>query len=227
MEDNYASRFEEMRAQRAATFQQIRNNLFYIIIFIASMLVLIFVPMIGSDAPEIKKMLPKNSGEWAVYITTKLCVSTLNLVIFISFTKQGKLNVRNEKSFIEANEILMKVKPSKKYRPLSPREWQGKVYSTKGISLFVSSALGLVSFSFAMIKYDWMALISYAVVIVMGIIFGLMQMYKSEEYWTIEYYQYALYIKNKQEQNKESEVLTDDNSKQSNTKELTRTSTSE
>ena len=66
--------------------------------------------------------------------------------------------------------------------------------------------MSVVAFGQAILSYDWVSMLSMLFTIVMGIIFGIMQMKKAETYWTTEYYAYALkQQKLEQEEIKEEE----------------------
>ena len=56
----------------------------------------------------------------------------------------------------------------------------------------------------ALLKYDYIELISYIIVIVLGIIFGLLQMASAEDYWTNEFYDYAMMIKKEKEKEEQT-----------------------
>ena len=56
---------------------------------------------------------------------------------------------------------------------------------------------------------DTKELISYIIVIVLGIVFGLLQMANAEDYWTNEFYDYAMMIKKEKE--KEEQINGDTN----------------
>lgn len=197
---------ESVTDVRRQAVDKLRANLYYFIIGMVSMLVLVFVPMIGTQA-GIDFNIPDTTAGWLIYIITKSCVAMLNIVIFHSFMRQGKLNVRNDPKFLEAQKIMGEYHDVH-YIPRSPSHWQAKEYGTKATSIFFSTALSLVGLSNAFLTYDYLSLLTYGMVIVMGIVFGIMQMQTAEEYWTIEFYDYALSIKHKKE------IETNDNNRQ-------------
>lgn len=169
--------------------QKISNYLYYIIIGVVSFVALVFLPMIGSEIP-LGFSFPRNDAEWAVFIICRLIVSVINVLIFHSFMRQAKVNIKDDANYKLANEILGRVK-DKKYKPRSPVKWNAEQYSIKGVTLFVSSILSTVVLAQAILTYDWMSMLLYIFTIVMAIVFGVLQMKKAEEYWTREYYDYA------------------------------------
>lgn len=167
----------------------------YAIIIVVSIIALLFLPMIGSTA-NLKLMLPNSRTGWVVYIVSKLCIVAINFVIFHSFMQQAKLNVRDNPKFIEANEIMGKI-VSNKYNPRSPEKWLKQQYGTKGTTLFITTLLGCVTLTQAVLAFDWTTLLTYLCVIVSGVIFGIFQMSTAEDFWTGEYWQYAKLIQKK------------------------------
>lgn len=185
---------------RQAILLRIRQTLYYWIIFIVSIVVLVFMPMIGSEA-GIGFNLPTSPAGWAIYITTKVLVAVLNVVIFFSFMQQAKLNVRDNENYKKACAIVsVKRKDlSYKYKPRNPKAWEAKQYASKGFTIFLSTAVSLVALSNAFLTYDYFSLLTYGMTILLGIVFGLIQMASAEDYWTREFYDYAVGLLNDQE----------------------------
>lgn len=170
---------------------KIRQTIYYWIIFLTSMVVLVFLPMVGSEA-GLKFNIPTTTAGWILYIVTKLLVAVLNVIIFFSFMQQAKLNVRDDPKYVKACEIMGRVKKEKAYIPRAPRVWERKQYMHKGVTIFLTTAISVVALANAFLTYDYMTLLTYAITIIMGIIFGLLQMATAEEYWTKEFYDYAI-----------------------------------
>ena len=169
---------------------KIRQTIYYWIIFLTSIVVLVFMPMVGSEA-GLEFNIPTTTAGWILYIITKLLVAVLNVTIFFSFMQQAKLNVKDDPKYLKACEIMGRLKKEKEYIPKSPRVWERKQYVHKGFTIFVSTACSLVALANAFLTYDYMTLLTYAITIIMGLIFGLLQMATAEEYWTREFYDYA------------------------------------
>ena len=126
------------------------------------------------------------------------------MMIFHSFVKQAKINVRNDKNFKEANEILEVHKP-KGYVPRSPHKFLGIIYGKKGVIVFGSSLLSVIALGQALLTFDFASFISYLLTIIMGCVFGYLTMKQNELYWTSEYLDYAKKIlkENTERENKE------------------------
>lgn len=176
---------------REQVLAKIRQTLYYWIIFLTSCVVLIFMPMIGSEA-GLDFKIPTTTAGWILYITTKVLIAILNVVIFYSFMQQAKLNIKDDEKYLKACEIMGKVKKQKEYIPRNPRVWERRQYISKGFSIFISTAFSLVALANAFLTYDYLTLLTYALTIIMGIIFGLLQMANAEDYWTREFYDYAI-----------------------------------
>ena len=115
-------------------------------------------------------------------------------MIFDAFIKQAKINIKDNKNFKEANEILENNKP-KGYVPRSPKVFLGHLYRRKGTKVFTSSALAVVSLGQAILTFDFASFISYLLTIIMGCVFGFLTMKNNEVYWTSEYLDYARKVK--------------------------------
>ena len=97
--------------------------LYYIIIVIFTIVILVFMPMLGSSV-EGGLNLPQTPSAWIIFIITRVAVAITNIIIFYSFMQQAKLNVQGNKYYKEANEILIKAKTVIEKKPLSPRKWE-------------------------------------------------------------------------------------------------------
>lgn len=188
---------KDLNKQSREAYEKLKQNTYYLIVGIVSFIALVFLPMLGSDV-GIDFNLPTSTRGWVVWITTRLIISTLNVVIFYSFVQQGKVNVRNEETYKEANKILACSKEVKKQQPRAPKVFKTNMVLKKGSSIFFFSALSLFAFSQAILTYDWMTMLGFIFTIIAGIVWGILNMKKVEVYWTEEYYQYALMIQEKE-----------------------------
>ena len=184
--------------------EKIKQSMYYIIIGVVSFVALVFLPMIGTEV-GLGWKIPNTAVGWIVFIATRVIVSVINVLIFHSFIQQGKLNVKDDEKYKEAVDILCKVK-EKKYIPRSPKKWRVQTYGKKGVTIFISSALATVALTQAILSFDWLTMLSYLFTIIMGLIFGVLQMKSSEEYWTEEFNKYAHLVQQQQaEETKRSE----------------------
>ena len=187
-------------------YEATKQYTYYFIIGIVSFISVVFLPMVGSEA-GLGWALPDTTVGWFVWATSRLIIAVINVLIFYSFMEQGRVNVREHPNYIKANEILNKSKHHALEVPESPQKWKAKAYGKKGTTIFTSSALSVVAFSQAILQYQWNTMLGYIFTIVMGLMFGIMQMKKSEAYWSDEYYRYALMIQEKEnKENKEKET---------------------
>lgn len=172
---------------------KLKQNMYFILIGIVSFIGLVFLPMIGSES-GLGWKIPNTVVGWIVWCGVRLMVSVVNVIMFYSFMQQGKLNVKNDERYIKACDILLDIK-EEKYIPRSPRRWQLEQYGRKGVMLFLGTAMSAVALTQAILTFDWVAMLSYLFTITMGVIFGVLQMKKAEEYWTEEFLKYAQMIK--------------------------------
>lgn len=181
------------------TSEWLKQYTYYIIIFVASLIALVFLPMVGSTV-GLGWKLPTTTAGWIVYVTTKIIVAGLNVLIFHAFMQQAKVNIINDAKYNEANEILGRIR-IKEYHPRSPSKFNAGEYGKKGTTIFITTGLATVALTQALLSFDYITMLTYLFTIIMGLIFGVMQMFKAEVYWTTEYYDYA---KIKEEEYKEN-----------------------
>lgn len=170
--------------------EEIKNNIYYILIFVLSLLTLLVAPLFGSVV-GLAFILPTTPAAWAVYIITKLFVAIVNVLLFHCFVRQGKVNIRNNPQFLAAQEMLGKLHLTY-LSPRSPATFLRQIYFKKGTTVFMTSLLTAFVLTNAILTYDITSLVSYSITIVMGIIFGILKMKDVETYWTEEYYNYAV-----------------------------------
>lgn len=175
--------------------EKLKAGMYYCIIAIISVVALVFLPAIGSTV-GIGLVLPTTIAGWIVYITTKIIIAIINVLIFHCFRLQGKLNVKDSNEYKQATKLLKTVKRSKEYIPLSPAQWSRRQWGSKGLTIFITSILSVFALTQAILTFDWIAMLTYLFTILMGLIFGVLQMKREEEYWTVGYLEYAEYITN-------------------------------
>ena len=170
-----------------AKWLQLQN---YIIITIVSLVALFFIPMLGSSI-GLAWNIPNTTVGWIVYVSTKLLVAALNLIIFHCFILQAKVNSKDNPNYLAALEIMCRVEDTKELAPRSPRQYFAGVYGKKGTTVFITTALAAVGLTQAVLTFDWVSMLTYLFTILMGIIFGVLQMNQTEIYWQEEYLRYA------------------------------------
>lgn len=176
---------------------KVKQSMYYFIIGIISFIALVFLPMIGSSV-GLGWNIPDTTVGWIVWIAVKIIVAAINVLIFHSFMQQAKLNIKDNPSYVEARDILVKVKV-KNVIPRSPKSWNFQQYMKKGTTIFFTTGLATIALTQALLTFDWMSMLTYLFTIIMGLIFGVLQMKSAEEYWTDEYYRYALMVKEEKE----------------------------
>lgn len=173
--------------------------LYYALIFVLSLITLFALPMLGSEV-GLAFDLPTTIAGWIVWTISNIAAAILNVLMFHSFIKQGKLNILDHPNYIAANELLRINNIGKVEVPLSPKQWHGKQYRNKGISLFIFTLLGTVAFGQAILTFNTVKFISQIIVLLCGLVFGFMEMKAVEEYWTTEYLEWAkLTVREKEE----------------------------
>lgn len=166
---------------------------YYCIIGVISVIALFFLPMIGTEV-GLAWNLPNTIPGWVVYVVSKLLVATINILIFHCFNLQGKLNSMGNPKYQEAA-LIMGTINQKEYIPRSPKEYTTTIYGKKGVLVFTTSVLSAVGLTQAVLTFDWVSMLTYLFTVIMGLIFGVLQMNACEEYWTEEFWLYAKKVK--------------------------------
>lgn len=183
---------------------ELKKYLYYGLVGVISFIILVFLPMLGSQT-DIGFTFPNTASGWCIYILSKLVVSIMNVLIFYCFMEQAKVNIKDDPKYIEANKILEKMY-DKKYLPRSPKAWNTQQYSTKAVSIFFSTLMSAFVFTNAILTYDWVTALTYIFTLVFGLIFGVLQMKSAEKYWTNEYWQYAIMCREQKNKLKRSDI---------------------
>ena len=156
---------------------------------LASLICVFFFPFLGSVI-NLELQLPNTAAGWIVFIMTKVSVAAINVLIFHCFVSQGKENVKDDPRYLEATKIMQE-QEKKEGKLLSPKEFLGREYGIKGVSVFVLSVLSAFSLSQALLQFDLLMMLTYIFTILGGIIGGWLEMGAVEEFWTFDYLLYA------------------------------------
>ncbi len=163
---------------------------YYLIIGVVSLIMVVFIPMFGSDV-GLKWKIPNTTPGWIAWISAKLSVAALNMVLLRCFDSQGKINATKSPLYQGAIEKITNYPREAKISPRSPKEYALAVYGKKGVMLFVGTILGTIGFGQAILVYDIGAFIVQAIALVTGLIAGVFQMFATEEYYTTEFVAYV------------------------------------
>ena len=185
--------------------------LYYILIGVLSFIALVFLPFFGSEV-GMAFAFPTTAAGWVVYITQQALMALVNILIFHSFICQSYVNVKDNPNYIAARDIFHK--DDKEYIPLTLAQFNRKEYGKKGVAIFIGTLLGGFALTQAILTYDYVRMLAYLFTIILGIIFGIYEMKKYEEYLTYEYLQSALYYQRKKEEQLKQET---ENAKQAQT----------
>ena len=88
-------------------FRQLKQYIYYIIIFVISFITLVFLPMIGTDL-NVGFSLPTTPAAWIVFIVTKSITAVVNVLLFYCFNQQAIINISKDPRYIQAREMLSK-----------------------------------------------------------------------------------------------------------------------
>jgi hypothetical protein len=175
---------------------------YYIIIGVVSLIALLFLPLIGSEA-GLAWNIPDTLTGWTVFVVSKLIVAVINILIFHCFNMQGKENIKEDPLYIEAISILDIKLNSEEHAPKAPEVWSRQVYGRKGVAVFCTSILSTIGLTQAVLTFDYVSMFTYLFTITMGITFGILQMNAAEDYWTHEFWRYAKKIEKETDDDKD------------------------
>lgn len=193
MEEEEVTGFASLGLAKKKIGKFLLDNLYSIVIAICTVLVLVFVPMIGSKA-DVDDIIPRDTNEAILFWVLKGLTVALNLAIFAAFRQQARLNAKDNASYKKACEMLEKHK-SKDYKPMSPVKFGAKAWGTKGVTLALSTAVTSVALTNIIIYYDWVTAVSCVVTITIAIVFGLFTMGSEQYYWEVDFLKYAESVK--------------------------------
>ena len=183
---------------------KIRQYLYYILIGILSFLALSFLPLIGGSSGSLGWGFPTTAAAWVVWISSRVACSTLNVLIFHCFIKQGDTNTKNDPTRLEAEDILNAHKGKKEKIPLSPHKFFVRAYGRKVPTVFLFSILSLVAFGPILLVFNITAFLAYLFTIIMALVFGVLEMKRVEAYYTEDMIKYARYVQKMEETNTET-----------------------
>lgn len=184
---------------------KIKNGMYYILTALLSIVSIIVFPMLDNSQLTFRDAFPTNPTAWALWIVERVLIVFMNILIMSNFILQAKKNVKDNPNYIKAREILNKNKP-KNYKPRSPGQFLSKMYVHKGVMLTISTLASLIAIGEAAINYNYLLLIATVVTIIIAITFGYISMKSTEEYWTNEYLDYAIYVEEERNKCLESET---------------------
>ena len=165
---------------------QYRN---YFIIGILAAIAVFFLPMLGTSV-GLAFVVPNTVAGWIVYVSTKLCIVVINLLIYDQFMKRAKINVRDDPKFVEAERILNEELDG--IDDALPADYYiRRMYRSKMTSTAIFTLLGVFGFTNAILTFDWVSMLSYTFTIIMALTFGWISMGEAEVIWIEQHYKYA------------------------------------
>lgn len=182
--------------------QKARQWIYYIIIALVTVVFTVFLPLVGSEG-DIASHFPTTVMGWIIWSITKLLTAVLNVVIFYCFNEQAEINVKENDKYKEAKVKIGKCKTVKEKQPRSPTKWKTAVYSKKGVIIFITTAGALIGLENMILRWRLDIFLTYIFTIILGLIFGILQMKKAEIYWTEEFPDYVDKVYSSEYLNKE------------------------
>lgn len=192
--------------------RQVKENAYYFLIGIISFISVAFLPMLNSEV-DAGFNFPETTAAWFLWAGSRAAISLLNILIFHCFVKQGDMNTRNNQNRLEAERILMIFREEQIKLAASPKQFFAKEYSKKIPTILLSTALSLFSFGSALLSFDLTTFTTYLFTCVVALVFGVIEMFKVEEYFEKEYLLYAKRKQSELDEQKKEEALKTENCK--------------
>ena len=189
--------YDKEKSKKTREF--ISNSKNGIAVVILSMVAMFLVPLLGSYLTG-KTQFPQTIPEWILYFACALAISICSLFIYLALFNQGKMNVKDEKEYIEAKELHLKNfkrMNGKEVVPIDPFVWEKKQKTRKGIYQTIGIFMGLLGLGLAVISWNNSQFVSATLSVIMSIAFGLIKMGDVERMWTEGWLEYELYVEKK------------------------------
>jgi len=179
----------------------INEKIYYLIIGVISMLAMIVPPLMdGALNGSLALAFPNTFDGWVVYLIMQIGASACNIGIFILFKLQARKNVRNEKRYIQAMELMnLANRKIKQWIPRSPKQMDKQDYITKSIFILLSTIGSSICLTSLVINFDWITFLSCMVAIIATVALSWVNMLRNEDYWCNEFYEYAVMFAEKAE----------------------------
>lgn len=172
----------------------ISQYIYYVLIGVVSFICLFFLPFLGSDV-GMDWDLPTTTAGWAVYLVSKGIGAFVNVLVYHLFIRQAGLNIKDDERYLNALKAEGKL-AVKEHKPLSPGRFFAIQYGFKGSTVFLISVASAVALTQAVLTFNWVQFLTYFFTLVLGVIFGIMEMKKVEFYWTVTYPEFVKYKEN-------------------------------
>ena len=183
----------EMRKKRVDAFKAIA---YYMVIGMILLLVTVLVPFLagGINAQDFNYYIPKTTQGWIIFWAIRAGTVVGNITVYGLFKAQAKTNVKDDESYLKANELLNKLNGDDGFIPMSPKQKAAKDWTTKGIFMVITTASESIVIGTLIFNFDIVTFISCLSSSITAVLFGVVQMVKDEIYWTEEYLLYAEYV---------------------------------
>lgn len=162
----------------------------YIIVSIVAIIAGVVPPFLGSVV-GLGLCFPTTVAGWVVWAVVHVCNAVSNCLIFYALTEQGKDNAKKMENYGKAIELLRLNKIGKEQRLISPQEWEANGWKKKMAWMAISTLVGGVALTQAVLTFDALRFIVQLVSITFALLFGLFHMKHTEYRYTDYYLEYA------------------------------------
>ena len=169
--------------------ERFKQTVYYWLIAALSLFVMVFFPLLGSSV-GIEIYLPTTPAEWLVWLSPKISICIINMLVFHMFIRQATINIKDDDRYKYCLHELYSDREHKIKKIKLPGAFYAEQYIKKGGSLLLTSALSVFVLGEVILAYDPVSLITYSLSIIMAVVFGVIEMLTIEDYWTVQLYNY-------------------------------------
>lgn len=132
----------------------------------------------------------KSGTELFWSIITVICSDIVNILLWISYTREGKILADNHPNKIEADKILGRCKV-KDNKPKSPKRFETENTVKKVITISISTAFVGFAVPMLIIKYDYVTALAISLSFIISNAFGALDLFSYKHYYEHDYLKYA------------------------------------
>lgn len=181
--------------------EQLQSKINYIIVAIVSFVGMGIIPFLSvafdenlTDEEIIRTIFPQSTIGWIMWAIMRAIIILVNILIFIPFVNQGKINASKNEKYLKGLNLwetveLKRGKTKKQHKKnyMTPTEHYAKVYSKKISMIALTTFATLFEVGYLIICWDLTTFLSIVLTIVLCLVFGVISMFKETEYWICEF----------------------------------------
>lgn len=186
----------EEKAARIKKYRDVGN---YLAVAVISLVSVLFLPMIANSYMEAEFVFPDTFIDVVGWITTKVCMAAVNLLIFNCFVQQAKINVENNEDYVAAKRMYFTKVKHKKLLPRSPEKFNRQQWIFQGTKIALFTFGSTFFLAQCIIAFDAVEVLTYLFTVTFSVTFSYINMRRNEDFWTSEFPEYVQMIKDQED----------------------------